>query len=345
MTDTNEQAAKVLDADVDVMRDVYMTHAQRLSYARILAAALREPTPAPDGAEAVAWVRFCSDKTIEGPVLHAAMCDVRIKSGKWTPLYTHPPQPASATADVEARAWLDKLHDLLLPKHEGRWVNFAARMRATAAGVEMDGCRVVATPQPASGEVRGLVDVVGYWKMEAATLLAQEQEKDPHGGFRWASWMRDQMRDRAGTLNRCAREITAALACDTGERGVVDALRNIAEGNLGDGPGQANYARIRETVAAALRAQPAGGGESLSVAQGQGWLPIESAPRDGTPILLGYINSHAEEGFWMGDASRNHWNETGWYATGEDVLCEHPSHPDVWQPLPAAPAQPDGVRK
>lgn len=294
MTDTNEQAAKVLDADVDVMRDVYMTHAQRLSYARILAAALREPTPAPDGAEAVAWVRFCSDKTIEGPVLHAAMCDVRIKSGKWTPLYTHPPQPASATADVEARAWLDKLHDLLLPKHEGRWVNFAARMRATAAGVEMDGCRVVATPQPASGEVRGLVDVVGYWKMEAATLLAQEQEKDPHGGFRWASWMRDQMRDRAGTLNRCAREITAALASDTGERGVVDALRNIAEGNLGDGPGQANYARIRETVAAALRAQPAGGGE---LDYTPGLLDSTAPPRIWLQVDTSASNDERDEAF------------------------------------------------
>lgn len=76
-------------------------------------------------------------------------------------------------------------------------------------------------------------------------------------------------------------------------------------------------------------------------AQGAGWRPIESAPRDGTHILLGYIGSHSEEGFWMGDASRNHWNETGWYATGEDVLCEHPSHPELWQPLPAAPqAQP-----
>lgn len=34
------------------------------------------------------------------------------------------------------------------------------------------------------------------------------------------------------------------------------ALRNIAEGNLGDGPGQANYERIREVARAAL-SQPA----------------------------------------------------------------------------------------
>lgn len=33
---------------------------------------------------------------------------------------------------------------------------------------------------------------------------------------------------------------------------LTDGLRSIAEGNLGDGPGQANYARIREVAAAAL---------------------------------------------------------------------------------------------
>ena len=32
------------------------------------------------------------------------------------------------------------------------------------------------------------------------------------------------------------------------------ALRNIAEGNLGDAPWQANYARIKEVAAAALEA-------------------------------------------------------------------------------------------
>lgn len=67
------------------------------------------------------------------------------------------------------------------------------------------------------------------------------------------------------------------------------------------------------------------------------WQPIESAPRDGTYILLGYADSHSEEGRWMGDASRNHWGETGWFASDDDVLCEHPSKPTHWRPLPAPP--------
>lgn len=67
------------------------------------------------------------------------------------------------------------------------------------------------------------------------------------------------------------------------------------------------------------------------------WRPIESAPRDGTYILLGHEGSHSEEGRWMGDASRNHWGETGWFASDDDVLCEHPSKPTHWRPLPAPP--------
>lgn len=68
-----------------------------------------------------------------------------------------------------------------------------------------------------------------------------------------------------------------------------------------------------------------------------GWQPIETAPRDGTDIILGYERSHAEEGRWMADASRNHWGETGWFATSDDALCDHPSKPTHWQPLPPPP--------
>ncbi len=77
----------------------------------------------------------------------------------------------------------------------------------------------------------------------------------------------------------------------------------------------------------------------------QKWRPIETAPKDGSTILLGYLSgnphiaNYSEEGRWMGDASRNHWGETGWFATSDDVLCDHPSEPDLWMhlPLPATP--------
>lgn len=71
---------------------------------------------------------------------------------------------------------------------------------------------------------------------------------------------------------------------------------------------------------------------------GEGWMPIETAPKDGRYILLGYAGSHSEEGRWMADASLNHWGETGWFGVGDDVLCEHPSHPTHWREMPAPPA-------
>ncbi|WP_374347711.1 hypothetical protein [Chitinimonas sp.] len=39
----------------------------------------------------IAWVRFCTDGGIEGPLLDSdsRMCDVRRNSGAWTPLYQH----------------------------------------------------------------------------------------------------------------------------------------------------------------------------------------------------------------------------------------------------------------
>lgn len=61
---------------------------------------------------------------------------------------------------------------------------------------------------------------------------------------RGMSWDKESMR----------AAITYALAAQPapGVGGVIETLRSIAEGNLGDGPGQANYKRIREVSAAAL---------------------------------------------------------------------------------------------
>jgi hypothetical protein len=74
--------------------------------------------------------------------------------------------------------------------------------------------------------------------------------------------------------------------------------------------------------------------EGLNAAE---WMPIETAPKTGEPIILGYAGSHSSEGFWMGDAGRNHWGETGWFDTDADVLCDHPCSPDAWMPLPPPP--------
>lgn len=67
------------------------------------------------------------------------------------------------------------------------------------------------------------------------------------------------------------------------------------------------------------------------------WQPIETAPRDGTPIIFGYYDGTVCEGYWMGDPTRNHWGETGWFAIDSDVLTEHPWLPDEWMPFPPPP--------
>lgn len=68
------------------------------------------------------------------------------------------------------------------------------------------------------------------------------------------------------------------------------------------------------------------------------WLPIETAPRDGTCILLAQPNETAFEGYFMGNPKHNHWGETGWFDTGADVLTQRPLEGlTSWQPLPTGP--------
>jgi hypothetical protein len=70
----------------------------------------------------------------------------------------------------------------------------------------------------------------------------------------------------------------------------------------------------------------------------QKWLPIETAPKDGESVILGFKDFSAE-GFWMDDPARNHWRETGWFFSDDDILTGHPTHPTYWQPLPATPTE------
>jgi len=98
--------------------------------------------------------------------------------------------------------------------------------------------------------------------------------------------------------------------------------------------------RDGEEVEAAIYRECAGKLEAaLSVAQGQGWLPIESAPRDGTPIIV----TDGERCAAVYPAgTRVRWWPNVWMGTTHCGM----KGPKFWQPappLPAAPAQPDGV--
>ena len=82
----------------------------------------------------------------------------------------------------------------------------------------------------------------------------------------------------------------------------------------------------------------------------EAWRPIESAPKDGRTILLGYFNSHRKwrtlRGQWMSEEYiAEQWEEPengeeGWFETAvepDDVPNCWATEPTHWMPLPAAP--------
>ena len=70
-----------------------------------------------------------------------------------------------------------------------------------------------------------------------------------------------------------------------------------------------------------------------------GWQPIETAPKDGTHILL-WWGEQARLGWWLDNShTRTPW--AGWKVPSLQVVpfgCQ-PSH---WMPMPAAPVQKEG---
>lgn len=81
-----------------------------------------------------------------------------------------------------------------------------------------------------------------------------------------------------------------------------------------------------------------------------GWKPIESAPKTGRTLLLGYWNSHGKwrtvRGQWMSaEYIGQEWDEpdgveAGWFETAveaDDVPNCWPVSPSYWQPMPEPP--------
>nr|DAL53119.1 MAG TPA_asm: hypothetical protein [Caudoviricetes sp.] len=68
--------------------------------------------------------------------------------------------------------------------------------------------------QPAA--VDGVRGLVAKWREEATAYVVRANEKDKSGGFRWAGWMRDELRSKAGVCKRHADELESALAAQQG---------------------------------------------------------------------------------------------------------------------------------
>lgn len=67
------------------------------------------------------------------------------------------------------------------------------------------------------------------------------------------------------------------------------------------------------------------------------WRPIETAPRDGRPIIM-RSGPESWPGFWH-DGSSNYWKRAGFYEESDrnNLLTAKPIDADGWLPLPAAP--------
>ena len=102
-----------------------------------------------------------------------------------------------------------------------------------------------------------------------------------------------------------------------------------------DAQHDAAFEAVRAAIAA-LQAEP------------QGWMPIETAPKDGRSMLLGYPNRAGKwrtvRGQWFSDAEiAETWEEEGaegWYETSvecEDLPNCWSIEPTHWMPLPATP--------
>lgn len=78
---------------------------------------------------------------------------------------------------------------------------------------------------------------------------------------------------------------------------------------------------------------------TVAAVQGQQWLPIESAPKDGTHILAWWEG--AVHTIWWLDNTHTRTPWAGWKVPSLQVMPVG-SKPSHWMPLPAAPAQSGG---
>ncbi|MCH4572213.1 hypothetical protein [Achromobacter xylosoxidans] len=100
----------------------------------------------------------------------------------------------------------------------------------------------------------------------------------------------------------------------------------------GAAPATGNTARDQEMYAAGLEMGEANAKHNAAIRAAAGWLPIESAPKDGTEIWA-----------YNGEQARMRWVEGECYALwiwADDLLADAdgiPEQPTYWQPVPAAP--------
>lgn len=154
-------------------------------------------------APVVAWVRFCSDGGIEGPILDndRRMDDARRKSGTWTPLGVIGPQPSARQSEPVCRG--------------------DARL-GTACG-KCARCKAEQPPEEARGVDAELLDY--------AMQIAHERELEVTGHKHDSEGAVRRFRSAAKRLLAAPAAATAQEPVFYADAGTVRALANPANGN------------------------------------------------------------------------------------------------------------------
>lgn len=93
--------------------------------------------------------------------------------------------------------------------------------------------------------------------------------------------------------------------------------------------------KVGSYAAAAIRALSSPDHAAAGKVEGDGWLPIESAPKDGTEII--YLTKYGSIGFCRYDPAINEDDDDCWW----DAQADDEVYPKFWLPrsvLPSAPA-------
>lgn len=71
------------------------------------------------------------------------------------------------------------------------------------------------------------------------------------------------------------------------------------------------------------------------------WQTIDTAPKDGTTVLLGWAGSCSDVGFYYRGTPRPLFTEAGWFCLVDvgNLRIADPCFPSHWMPLPDPPCE------
>ena len=165
---------------------------------------LHEVLAQPQREGVIAWIRFCSDGTYEGPISDQRMDDIRRQSGAWTPLYAEKKEMVSADIPKAMLALEDSWNSMAKQNRDAAYFGAAGAYEDCVYDLEMLRCSISSTlvgtspvantQQPASAAVGAILDqmelVIQHVPSAERTTLnkmlgdLRNQQADKAGGDR-----------------------------------------------------------------------------------------------------------------------------------------------------------------